>query len=213
MTTFKLPPLPFDERALEPSMSAETLRFHHDKHHAAYIKKTNALIAEMKDAPATLEEVVRRADKEKNGKLFNQAAQAWNHAFFWQSLSAEPQAATEGGLRRAIERRYKDMGSFREEALTKGETHFASGWLWLVASEDGAVELKDMHDAQSPIVDPKQTPLFVCDLWEHAYYIDYRNERRRFLEAFFDKLVNWRFAEKQYECARAGGGDAWRFPA
>src|SRR5262245_24497274 len=115
MTTFKLPPLPFDERALEPSMSAETLRFHHGKHHAAYIKKTNTLVAEMPDAPATLEEVVRRADKERNAKLFNQAAQAWNHGFFWQSLSATPQSGAEGGLRRAIERRFKDMDSFREE--------------------------------------------------------------------------------------------------
>lgn len=212
MTTFKLPPLPFDERALEPAMSAETLRTHHDKHHEAYIKKTNALVAEMKDAPASLEQVVRRAAKDKNAKLFNQAAQAWNHGFFWQSLSNETQAPPEGGLRRAIERRFKDMESFREEALTRGESHFGSGWLWLIADGDGSVELTDMHDAQTPIVDPSQTPLIVCDLWEHAYYIDYRNERRRFLEAFFDKLANWRFAEKQYECARAGGADAWRFP-
>ena len=213
MTTFKLPPLPFDERALEPAMSAETLRTHHGKHHGAYIKKTNALIAEMKDAPATLEDLVRRADKEKNQKLFNQAAQAWNHGFFWHSLAPEPQTVSEGGLRRALERRFKDMDSFREEALSMGETHFGSGWLWLVASADGAVELNAMHDAQTPIVDAAQTPLFVCDVWEHAYYLDYQERTPpKFLEAFFDKLVNWRFAEAQYQAARAGGGDAWRFP-
>lgn len=210
---FNLPPLPFDERALEPFMSAETLRFHHGKHHAAYIKKTNALIAEIPDAPATLEEVVRRANKDKNAKLFNQSAQAWNHGFFWQSLTHEPQAGSEGGLRRALEKRFKDMDSFREEALAKGELHFGSGWLWLVSDGDGNVELKDMHDAQTPIIDTAVTPLLVCDVWEHAYYVDYRNERRKFLEAFFDKLANWRFAEKQYEAARAGGAGAWRFPS
>ncbi|MFT3729020.1 MAG: superoxide dismutase [Terricaulis sp.] len=211
-TEFKLPPLPFDERALEPFMSAETLRFHHGKHHAAYIKKTNSLIVEIPDVPATLEDVVRRAAKDKNAKLFNQSAQAWNHGFFWQSLTAEPQSGAEGGLRRAIEKRFKDMDSFREEALSKGELHFASGWVWLVSDADGNVELQDMHDAQTPIVDAKVTPLLVCDVWEHAYYIDYRNERRKFLEAFFDKLANWRFAEKQYEAARAHGAGAWRFP-
>jgi Fe-Mn family superoxide dismutase len=198
-------------------MSAETLRTHHGKHHGAYIKKTNALLAEMKDravsAQASLEEVVRHADQAKDLKLFNQAAQAWNHGFFWQCLASEPQAASEGALRRAIERRFKDRDAFREEALSMGEGHFGAGWLWLVADEDGAVELKAMHDGHTPIVDAKQTPLLVCDLWEHAYYIDYRNERRRFLEAFFDKLANWRFAEKQYECARAAGAGAWRFPA
>jgi Fe-Mn family superoxide dismutase len=213
MPTFTLPPLPFDERALEPIMSADTLRTHHGKHHAAYIKKTNTLAAEIPDAPSTLEGVVRRADKERNGKLFNQAAQAWNHGLFWQSLSAAPQQGAEGGLRRAIERRFKDWDSFREEMLTKGETHFASGWVWLVANEEGSVDLKDTHDAQTVIVDSKVTPLLVCDVWEHAYYIDYRNERRRFLEAFFDKLANWRFAEKQYEAARAGGAGAWAFPS
>lgn len=212
MTTFKLPPLPFDERALEPSMSAETLRFHHDKHHAAYITKTNSLIAEMPDAPATLEEVLRRADKDKNAKLFNQSAQAWNHGFFWQSLTPEAQGGAEGSLRRAIEKRFKDADSFREEFLTKGELHFASGWVWLVSDEEGNVDLKDLHDAQTPIVDAKVTPLLVADVWEHAYYIDYRNARRKFLEAFFDKLANWRFAEAQYEAARSGGANAWRFP-
>jgi Fe-Mn family superoxide dismutase len=212
MTAFKLPPLPFDVRALEPHMSADTLRTHHDKHHAAYIKKTNALLAETPDAAVSLEEVVRRAAKDKNQKLFNQAAQAWNHGFFWQCLSAEPQAGGEGGLRRAIERRFGAMDGFREEALNHGEGHFGSGWLWLTAAADGSVELKDLHDAQTPIVGKDETPLLTCDLWEHAYYIDYRNERRRFLEAFFNKLANWRFAEQQYERARAGGAEAWTFP-
>jgi superoxide dismutase, Fe-Mn family len=210
---FKLPDLPFAETALEPLMSATTLRTHHGKHHAAYIKKTNAALAERANAPTSLEEVVRLAVREKNISLFNNAAQAWNHAFFWQSLTAEPQGEAQGGLRRAIEKKFESLPAFIEEAKTRGANHFASGWLWLVADEAGDVALEDLHDASTPIVDPKITPLLTCDLWEHAYYLDYKNERPKFLDAFFSKLANWRFAEKQYDAARNGGAEAWCFPS
>ena len=209
---FNLPPLPFDAAALEPAMSAATLNTHHGKHHAGYIKKTNAALAERPDAPNTLEEVVRLAAREHDKKLFNNAAQAWNHGFFWQCLTPENQGDPAGALKAALEKTFGSLDAFRDEAKTRGEGHFASGWLWLVADAGGAVQLTDLHDADTPIVDAKVTPLLVCDLWEHAYYLDYKNERGKFLDAFLGRLANWRFAEAQYEAARAGRG-AWAFPA
>lgn len=210
---FKLPPLPFAEDALAPAMSADTLRTHHGKHHAGYIKKTNAALEGRADAPDTLEDVVRLAVREKDTKLFNNAAQAWNHAFFWQSLTPEAQGDPQGDLLAALNTGFGSLDKFREQAKTKGENHFASGWLWLVADQSGAVQLQDLHDAQLPMVDAKVTPLLVCDLWEHAYYLDYKNERGKFLESFLSKLANWRFAEAQYKAARAGGEGAYRFPS
>jgi len=209
---FKLPDLPFDAAALEPYMSRTTLETHHGKHHAAYIKKTNGFLAERANAPTTLEEVVRVAAQEKDRKLFNNAAQAWNHAFFWQSLTPEAQGDPSSALKSALEKSFGSLDSFRDEAKARGEGHFASGWLWLVSDEAGVVKLVDLHDAETPITDTSVTPLLTCDLWEHAYYLDYKNERGKFLESFFAKLVNWRFAEAQYETARNGGAKAWRFP-
>lgn len=208
---FKLPPLPFDAAALEPAMSAVTLNTHHGKHHAGYINKTNAALAERADAPKTLEEAVRLAVREHDKKLFNNAAQAWNHGFFWQCLTPEDQGGPSGALKGELEKTFGSLDAFREEAKTRGEGHFASGWLWLVADTAGAVQLTDLHDADTPIVDAKVTPLLVCDLWEHAYYLDYKNERGKFLDAFLGRLANWRFAEAQYQAARAGSG-AWTFP-
>lgn len=208
---FKLPDLPFDAGALEPAMSRDTLNTHHGKHHAGYINKTNAALKERADAPAALEDVVRLAVREHNKGLFNNSAQAWNHGFFWQSLTAEAQQP-DGDLRRALDTAFGSLDGFREQAKAKGEGHFASGWLWLVADASGKLALEDMHDAQTPIVDEKVTPILVCDLWEHAYYLDYKNERGRFLDAFLSKLANWRFAEQQYRAAREGGRGAWRFP-
>jgi Fe-Mn family superoxide dismutase len=210
---FNLPPLPFAENALQPMMSADTLATHHGKHHAGYIKKTNAALAEKSNSPQRLEDVVRLAAREKDQKLFNNAAQSWNHAFFWQSLSPDGGGKPQGELASAIDQAFGSFDAFREEAKSKGEGHFASGWLWLVSDGKGKVSLQDMHDAATPVVDPAVTPLFTCDLWEHAYYLDYKNERGRFLDGFFEKLVNWRFAESQYAAARKAGEGAWVFPA
>jgi superoxide dismutase, Fe-Mn family len=210
---FKLPPLPFTETALEPLMSADTLRTHHGKHHAAYIKKMNDALQEKPNAPKALEDVVRFAAREKDQKLFNNAAQGWNHAFFWESLTPEAQAGPEGALKTAIEKAFGSLSAFQDEFNSRGGGHFASGWLWLVADGTGAVQLQDLHDAGTPIVDPAVTPLLTCDLWEHAYYLDYKNERPKFLESFVGKLANWRFAERQYEAARKAGEGGWRFPA
>lgn len=209
--TFKLPDLPFEAAALEPHISRATMETHHGKHHAAYIKNMNAILAERADAPNTLEDVVRLAAREGHKKLFNNAAQAWNHGFFWQSLSPEGQSGPAGDLKAALEKSFGSVESFNDEAKSKGAAHFASGWLWLVADSNGALQLTDLHDADTPIANAAQTPLLVCDLWEHAYYLDYKNERPKFLDAFLTKLANWRFAEAQFQAARSGAG-GWTFP-
>ncbi|MEZ5958886.1 MAG: superoxide dismutase [Hyphomonadaceae bacterium] len=209
--TFKLPDLPYDHGALEPHISRATMETHHGKHHAAYIKNMNGILAERDDAPSALEDVVRLAVREGNKKLFNNAAQAWNHGFFWQSLSPDAQGGPSGDLKAAIEKTYGSVDSFIDEAKTKGAGHFASGWLWLVSDKSGAVSLTDLHDADTPITDASLTPLLVCDLWEHAYYLDYKNERPRFVDTFLSKLANWRFAEAQYAATRSSRG-AWVFP-
>ncbi|MBP6689524.1 MAG: superoxide dismutase [Hyphomonadaceae bacterium] len=208
---FKLIDLPFDANALEPHMSRDTLNTHHGKHHAAYINKMNAFLAERESPPTSLEEVVRLAKRENDKKLFNNAAQAWNHGFFWMSLTPRAHGEPQGELRAAIDKAFGDVGNFRKEAKAKGEGHFASGWVWLVADASGAVQLIDTHDADTVITDDKVTPLSVCDVWEHAYYLDYKNERGRFLEAYLNTLINWRFAEAQYAAARKGER-GWTYP-
>jgi superoxide dismutase, Fe-Mn family len=207
---FKLPELPFDVAALEPLMSRATLETHHGKHHAAYIKNMNAILAERSTVPDTLEEVVQLAVKEKNTKLFNNAAQAWNHAFFWESLSPKPQNP-EGDLKAAIESAFGSVDGFREKFTATGVGHFASGWAWLVSDKSGALKIIDTHDAATALTEQGVTPLLVSDVWEHAYYIDFKNDRAAFLKGFVEKLANWRFAERQYEAARKGE-PGWRFP-
>ena len=203
---FILPPLPYDYDALEPTVSAETLQFHHDKHHKTYVDTTNKLVAEMGGRPKALEDVVRSS----NGKLFNNAAQAWNHAFFWQCMTPD-RAAPSGDLEAAIVRGFGDVAAFKAKFIEEGATHFASGWAWLIADEGGGLRVISTHDADTPIAHG-WTPLLVCDVWEHAYYLDYQNDRKAFLEAWFDKVANWRFAENQLR-ALNGAGELFRYPA
>lgn len=209
---FKLPELPFAIDALEPLMSRTTLETHHGKHHAAYVKNMNAILADLPNPPATLEEVVALSVRENNKKLFNNAAQTWNHAFFWESLSPTPQNP-EGELKSAIEAAFGSVGDFRERFAATGVGHFASGWAWLVADSAGAVKIIDTHDAATALTEAGVTPLLVSDVWEHAYYIDFKNDRAAFLKGFTEKLANWRFAEKQYAAAKNGGEGAWRYPS
>ena len=201
-----LPPLPFERNSLEPMMSKETLDFHHGKHHRAYVEKLNKLIAGTQFENFSLEEIIQRAD----GPIFNNAAQAWNHAFFWNCLSPEGSDANQfpkgslaspSPLEKMIEKKFTSLESFSEKWIQAGTEHFGSGWIWLVCSmgQDRELEVYTSHDAATPIRDGK-TPLLVCDLWEHAYYIDYRNERPKFLSAFL-KLVNWQFAMANFENA------------
>ena len=207
---FKLPPLPYPENALAPAMSATTMATHYGKHHATYIKNLNAALAEKKDVPATLEEVVRAASKEK-GPLFNNAAQAWNHAFFWNALSPEAQQPG-GDLKAALDRDLKSYQGFHDEFVDAGLKQFGSGWAWLVSDTKGALSIRKTHDAETPITEAGITALLVCDVWEHAYYLDYKNDRGAFLKAYVETLANWRFAETQYAAAKNGGKGAWVFP-
>jgi len=208
---FILPDLPYPYEALHPTVSARTLHFHHDKHHAAYVKTVNDLLAG--EAQSTsLEDVVRSARGSDNAKLFNNAAQAWNHAFFWNSMTPEGGGEPGGELGRAIAEAFGGLSQLAEAFVTEGAGHFASGWVWLAAEASGGLKVLSTHDAGTLASTPGSTPLIVCDLWEHAYYLDYQNDRKGFLAKWFDTLPNWSFAEAQWRAAR-GEGEPWRYPA
>ena len=206
---FKLPDLPYAYDALEPAMSAETLHLHHDKHHAAYVKTTNELLEKEGSGPQSLEQVVLEARRAGHSKLFNNSAQAWNHAFFWNCMTpggSKPQ----GDLDTAISGAFGGLDQLKEKFVTEGVGHFASGWVWLIADGEG-LRVISTHDAGNTLDQTGVVPLLVCDLWEHAYYVDYQNDRKGFLEKWFDALPDWSFAAHQLAAAR-GEGQPWRFP-
>jgi Fe-Mn family superoxide dismutase len=209
---FTLPPLPYGYDALSPVVSDKTLHFHHDKHHATYVKTLNELLDKKGGKPDSLEEVIAAAARDKEAKLFNNAAQAWNHAFFWLSMSPD-RAAPSGDLAGAVDEAFGGLDKLKTAFVTEGAGHFASGWVWL-AAEAGGRKLKVLstHDAEDLVTQPDLTPLLVCDLWEHAYYLDHQNDRKGFLEAWFDALPDWGFAGRQLQAAR-GEGEKWRYPA
>jgi Fe-Mn family superoxide dismutase len=208
---FSLPDLPYAYNALEPVISDRTMRFHHDKHHAAYVKTTNELLQAAGKAPRTLEEAIVEAGKAGDKKLFNNAAQAWNHSFFWEAMSAEREHP-EGDLAAAIKTAFGDLAGLKEAFVAEGAAHFGSGWVWLTADRSGALKVRSTHDADDTLTQAALTPLLVCDLWEHAYYLDHQNDRKGFLEAWFDALPHWRFAGFQLAAA-TGDGQPWRHPA
>ncbi len=208
---FILPALPYAYDALQPVISDRTLRFHHDKHHATYVKTTNELLEKSGKSADTLESVVIDASLAGEHELFNNAAQAWNHAFFWTAMS--PQRQSPGGdLAEAIDGVFGDLAQLKQAFVTEGAKHFGSGWVWLTADSIGGLKVRSTHDADDSLVHVDMTPLVVCDLWEHAYYLDHQNDRKGFLEAWFDALPNWDFATAQYEAA-LGRGEKWRHPA
>lgn len=209
---FIQPPLPYALDALEPHMSRDTLSTHYGKHHAAYVEKTNKLVKEAGITASALEDVIAKAKRDGLTGLYQNAAQAWNHAFFWECMSPERTPAPGEALSRAIAESFGSLEAFREKAISQGEKHFASGWLWLTTTKNGALSLIDLHDADTPIAAGGGAPILVCDLWEHAYYLDHKNARRAFLEVFFDKLCDWRFVDAQFEAALSGG-TGWRYPA
>ncbi|MEO8113012.1 MAG: superoxide dismutase [Phenylobacterium sp.] len=186
-----LPDLPYAYDALEPVLSAETLHVHHDKHHAKYVETTNQLAAEKSLTGKTLEEIIIEAQRQGWTKLFNNAAQAWNHTFFWLCMTPGPLAPSAA------------FGKLRDDFVKQGAEHFGSGWAWLEA--DGQeIKVLVTHDAADLLGRP-QTPLIVCDLWEHAYYLDHKNDRKAFLEGWWDQIANWSFAEQQLTAARSHG--------
>ena len=206
---FSLPELPYAATALAPHMSAETLNFHHGKHHAGYVKNLNGALEQKGWKIDRLEDVIAKAKAEGDKFIFNQSAQIWNHTFFWNSMTAN-YAAPPAALADALNASFGGFDAFKKQFTEKGAKHFASGWVWLIAKGE-KLEVVDTHDAETVVNDPGVTPLLTCDVWEHAYYIDRRNDRAAFLDAFFNNLANWDFAARQYNAAR-GKGAAWQHP-
>jgi Fe-Mn family superoxide dismutase len=183
----ELPPLPYDRAALEPHMSAETLDFHYGKHHKAYVDNANKMIEGTEFADMPLVDIIRRAQ----GPLFNNVAQVWNHTFFWNCMKPNGGGEPTGKLMDAINLAFGDFATFKDEFSKTCVGTFGSGWGWLVQRADGSLALVSTSNANTPIA-TDDTPLLTCDVWEHAYYIDYRNARPKFVEAFWN-LVNWDF--------------------
>jgi superoxide dismutase, Fe-Mn family len=187
----KLPALPFAKTALAPFLSEETLEYHYDKHHATYVANLNKLIAGTEFEKMTLEEIIAKA----TGGLFNNAAQHWNHSFYWNCLTPND-GEPAGELGEAIKKTFGSFEQFKEKFTTSSTTLFGSGWTWLVKGKDGGLEIENTSNADNPLKAGKQV-ILVCDVWEHAYYIDYRNARAKYLENFW-KIANWDFAKVNY---------------
>jgi len=196
MSTFSLPTLPWAEDALEPHTSAKTISFHYGKHHATYVNNLNNLIKGTELESASLNEIMAAAKKDGNAGLFNNAAQHYNHSFFWESMKpnggGEPAADSKIGQK--IIEDFGDYATFKAEFKTAAATHFGSGWAWLV-EEDGKLKVVSTHDAETPVTTAGVTPILTCDVWEHAYYLDWQNRRPDFVDTFLDNLANWEFAE------------------
>ncbi|ODN43899.1 superoxide dismutase [Piscirickettsia litoralis] len=193
--SFELPALPYEMNALEPHMSQETLEFHYGKHHNTYVVNLNKLVEGTEFANASLEEIINKS----SGGIFNNAAQIWNHTFFWNCLGPKGGSEPSGELLAAINAKFGSFESFKEEFTKTAVTTFGSGWGWLVKNQAGELELVSTSNAGNPMTEGK-TPLMTCDVWEHAYYIDYRNARPKFLDAFW-ALVNWDFVAENFSKA------------
>ncbi len=200
---FNLIELPYPDTALAPAISAETLSFHHGKHHNAYVTKMNAAIEGTAHDSASLESVVA-ASRSSDAGLFNNAAQTWNHAFYWHSMAASETAAS-AELAAKIDDAFGSMDEFKAQLKARGAGHFASGWVWL-AEKDGMLSIKETHDGDT-LADSDYNPLLTVDVWEHAYYIDHRNARPAYLDAVVDGKLNFAFASENL--AR---GSAWTYP-
>jgi Fe-Mn family superoxide dismutase len=186
---FSLPPLPYDKNALAPHLSAETVEFHHGKHHQAYVTNLNKLVEGKPEANKTLEEVVLAAE----GGVFNNAAQIWNHNFYWPSMKPNGGGLPSGELADAINRDFGSVDKMIEELANAATTQFGSGWAWLVIGADKKLAVTKTSNADLPLKH-NQKALLTIDVWEHAYYIDYRNARPKYIDTFFKHLVNWEFA-------------------
>lgn len=184
---YKLPDLPYPEDALAPNISAETLQFHHGKHHKTYVDNLNKLVPGTEFENASLEDIIKRA----SGGIFNNGAQVWNHTFYWNCMSPDGGGEPAGKLAEAINKSFGSFAQFKEKFTTSATTLFGSGYTWLVKNADGSLEVENTANAVNPIKDGKK-PVLTCDVWEHAYYIDYRNARAKYMEAFW-KVVNWGF--------------------
>ncbi|GGO72384.1 Fe-Mn family superoxide dismutase [Bowmanella pacifica] len=190
---FELPPLPYEKNALEPHISAETLEYHYGKHHNTYVVKLNGLIEGTEFANKSLEDIVRTSQ----GGVFNNAAQIWNHTFYWHSLSPNGGGEPSGALADAINAKWGSFAAFKEAFNDKAVNNFGSSWTWLVKLADGSLDIVNTSNAGTPLTEAGVTPLMTVDLWEHAYYIDYRNLRPKYMEGFW-ALINWDFAAQNF---------------
>ena len=199
--TFTLPPLPYESTALDPVISARTLEFHHGKHHQTYVTNLNNLIKDSDLADQSLEAIIQQVagDASKAG-IFNNAAQVWNHTFFWNSLTPMGGGKPGGKLLSLIERDLGGLEKFAEDFKQAAISQFGSGWAWLVV-DNGKLAITKTANADLPMT-KQQTALLTIDVWEHAYYLDYQNRRADFVQAFLDKLINWQFAEANLDQAR-----------
>ncbi|ABF07425.1 superoxide dismutase, Fe-Mn family [Cupriavidus metallidurans] len=188
----KLPSLPYAHDALAPHISKETLEFHHDKHHQTYVTNLNNLIKGTEFESASLEEIVKKS----SGGIFNNAAQVWNHTFYWESMKPNGGGQPTGALADAINAKWGSFDKFKEEFTKVAVGTFGSGWAWLVKKADGSLDLVSTSNAATPLTTDAK-PLLTCDVWEHAYYIDYRNARPKYVEAFWN-VVSWDFASKNF---------------
>jgi Fe-Mn family superoxide dismutase len=189
---YELPPLPYDYNDLDPFITAKTLEFHHDKHHAAYVTNYNNLIKDTPYADQTIEEVIKATygDASKAG-VFNNGAQAWNHTFYWNGMKKGGGGTPSGALADKITADFGSFDQFKDQFKTAATTQFGSGWAWLVL-DNGTLKITKTSNADNPIAQG-QTPLLTCDVWEHAYYLDYQNKRPDYVSDFLNSLVNWDF--------------------
>ncbi len=191
--SFVLPDLPYAEDALEPHISRETIQYHYGKHHKAYVDKLNGLVPGTEFENKALEYVVETS----TGGVFNNAAQIWNHTFYWSCLSPQGGGQPSGTLLSAIEKDFGSFDAFKEKMTTSAINNFGSGWTWLVKHSDGLLSIVNTSNAATPLTDGSVVPILTVDVWEHAYYIDYRNVRPDYLKAFWS-LVNWDFVEANF---------------
>lgn len=196
---FELPPLPYDYNALDPHISARTLEFHHDKHHAAYVTNLNKMVQDTELADKSLEEIIKSSFQDGKAGIFNNAGQVWNHTFFWNSMKPSGGGTPTGEVADKINASFGSFDKFKEEFKTAATTQFGSGWAWLVL-DNGELKVMKTANAENPMVHGK-TALLTCDVWEHAYYLDYQNRRPDFVQAFLDGLINWDFVAQQLKAA------------
>ena len=189
---FELPPLPYEMDALSPQISRETLEYHYGKHHQSYVTNLNKLVVGTEFENASLEEIIVKA----SGGIFNNAAQIWNHTFYWNGMRAPSDSVPTGAIAAAINEEFGSFDAFKEAFNKTAITTFGSGWAWLVKTAEGKLALQSTSNAGNPLTDGNK-PLLTCDVWEHAYYIDYRNARPKYVDSFW-ALVNWDFVNEQF---------------
>ena len=195
--SFTLPDLPFARDALGQYMSAETFDYHHGKHHKAYVDKLNGFVAD-KGLDGTLSDIIRKAKADGDKAVFNNAAQHWNHSFFWQCLAPPEGQRPEGRLARLVDEGFGGADNLLAKLKEEAVGHFSNGWAWLVL-DGGTLKITSLHDADTPVVYDGMKPLLTLDVWEHAYYIDYRNERPRFAETVLGNVINWEFVARNLD--------------